>query len=115
VHGDRVQLQQLLLNLVVNAMDAMDGIPAAQRVITVGTEQRDDGTNLYVADRGPGVSPLAAANVFEPFWSTKDSGMGIGLALCRTIAQAHGGSLDVSAAPGGGALFRATFPTGAPA
>lgn len=115
VHGDRVQLQQLLLNLVVNAVDAMEGIPPAQRLLTVATEQRGNTVVLQVADRGPGVSPLAAASVFEPFWSTKDSGMGIGLALCRTIAQAHGGSLEVSAAPGGGALFRASFPAGVPA
>ncbi len=89
IAGDRVQLQQLLLNLVVNATDAMDELPDAARVLTVGTAVRDGAVSLCVADRGPGVPAEALGKVFEPFFSTKAGGMGMGLAICRSIAEAH--------------------------
>ncbi len=110
IAGDRVQLQQLLLNLVVNASDAMDELPDAARVLTVGTALRDGAVSLCVADRGPGVPAEALGKVFEPFWSTKAGGMGMGLAICRAIAEAHRGSVAVTNSSEGGAVFCVLLP-----
>lgn len=107
---DRVQLQQLLLNLLANAADAMDPLPPAERRLTVETALDAGMIRLCVADRGPGVDADAMTKLFEPFWSTKAAGMGIGLAVCRSIAAAHGGTLDVANAPDGGAVFCARLP-----
>jgi C4-dicarboxylate-specific signal transduction histidine kinase len=110
VSGDRVQLQQLLLNLIVNASDAMSDLPEHERVLTIATSRRADAVSLCVKDRGPGVAPTAMDKLFEPFWSTKPGGMGMGLAVCRSIAEAHRGSLTVMDAPGGGAEFCMLLP-----
>ena len=110
IAGDRVQLQQLLLNLIVNAADAMDGLTEAGRVLTISTALRAGAVSLCVADRGPGVAAEALGKLFEPFWSTKAGGMGMGLAICRSIAEAHRGSLTVTNAPEGGAVFCALLP-----
>ncbi len=110
IAGDRVQLQQLLLNLIVNATDAMDKLPDTGRVLTIHTALRDGAVSLCVADRGPGVPAEALGKVFEPFWSTKAAGMGMGLAVCRSIAEAHRGSLAVTNASEGGAVFCALLP-----
>lgn len=110
VAGDRVQLQQLVLNLIVNASDAMAELPEHERVLTIETGARTDAVSLCVKDRGPGVAPIAMNKLFEPFWSTKPGGMGMGLAVCRSIAEAHRGSLTVSDAPGGGAEFCTLLP-----
>ena len=110
IDGDRVQLQQLLLNLVVNAADAMASLPEAERQLRIETA-RDGGTIvLTVADRGPGVAPQAMNRLFEPFATTKPDGMGIGLAVCRAIVAAHGGSIEARNAPGGGAVFSVRLP-----
>ena len=111
IAGDRVQLQQLLLNLIVNAADAMDGLNEAGRVMTISTSLRVDVVSLCVADRGPGVATEALGKLFEPFWSTKAGGMGMGLAICRSIAEAHSGSVTVANAPEGGAVFCVLLPT----
>jgi signal transduction histidine kinase len=108
--GDRVQLQQMLLNLIVNAADAMDALPEAARVLTIATALDAGMVCLSVADRGPGIPAEAADKLFEPFWSTKAEGMGIGLAVCRSIVAAHHGTLEASNAPGGGAVFHARLP-----
>lgn len=110
IDGDRVQLQQLLLNLIVNAADAMDATPAGERELAIGTALVGASVEIRVADRGPGIAPAELEHVFDPFWSTKSGGMGIGLAVCRSIAQAHRGSLQSSNAEGGGALFRVQLP-----
>ena len=110
VSGDRVQLQQLVLNLIVNASDAMAELPEHERVLTIATGARADSVSLCVQDRGPGVGPIAMNKLFEPFWSTKPDGMGMGLAVCRSIAEAHRGSLTVQDAPGGGAEFCMLLP-----
>lgn len=110
VSGDRVQLQQLLLNLVVNACDAMADVPDDRRVVTIQTSPKAGMVQLCVADRGPGVSPDAMDKVFEPFWSARPGGMGMGLAVCRSIVEAHRGSLTLSNPPGGGAFFCAQLP-----
>jgi C4-dicarboxylate-specific signal transduction histidine kinase len=111
--GDRVQLQQLLLNLIVNAADAMEATPLAERELTISTEAQAGDVVLCVADRGPGIAEDALGKVFEPFWSTKTAGMGIGLAVCRSIALAHRGNLTVANAPAGGAVFCARLPAAA--
>ncbi len=110
IAGDRVQLQQLLINLFVNAADAMDDIHLLERTMTVGTELHGESVHLYVVDRGPGIAADAIDKVFEPFWSTKADGMGIGLAVCRSITLAHRGSLEATNAPAGGAEFRVVLP-----
>ena len=110
IDGDRVQLQQLLLNLIVNAADAMEAIPVSERQLTISTARSGLQIQLCVADRGPGIAAGEMENVFDPFWSTKAGGMGMGLAICRTIALAHGGSLASSNTPGGGAVFCVLLP-----
>jgi C4-dicarboxylate-specific signal transduction histidine kinase len=108
--GDRVQLQQMLLNLVTNAADAMASLPEADRRLTIETTAEAGMIRVCVADLGPGVTAEAKTKLFEPFWSTKTDGMGIGLAVCRSIATAHGGTLDVTNAPDGGAVFCVRLP-----
>lgn len=115
IDGDRVQLQQLLLNLIVNAADAMEATPVAERQVSISTALAGPQIQLCVADRGPGISAGEMDNVFDPFWSTKAGGMGIGLAICRTIASAHRGRLVSSNAPGGGAIFCVELPLRTPA
>jgi len=110
LEGDRVQLQQMLLNLIVNAADAMDTLPETERVMTISSALEAGLIRLCVADRGPGIPAEAMDKLFEPFWSTKAEGMGIGLAVCRSIVAAHHGSLDVSNAPDGGAVFFVRLP-----
>ena len=111
VDGDRVQLSQVLLNLVINAMDAVAELPSVQRNVTLGARTAPDGqVEFYVADSGPGIPPEFARKIFEPFFTTKPSGMGIGLAISRTIAEAHGGSLTMETQLHGGTTFRMTLP-----
>jgi C4-dicarboxylate-specific signal transduction histidine kinase len=105
ISGDRVQLQQLLLNLIVNACDASAELPEDRRVVTIDTASQGSMVQLCVTDRGPGVPPEALEKVFEPFWSTRPRGMGMGLAVCRSIAVAHHGSLTVRNTQEGGARF----------
>ena len=94
VDGDRVQLQQLLLNLIVNAADAMDATPQAERLLTLSTALADERVVVCVADRGPGIAEADLPKIFDPFWSRKDGGMGMGLAICRSIAEAHRGDTE---------------------
>jgi signal transduction histidine kinase len=110
LEGDRVQLQQMLLNLIVNAADAMNTLPETGRVMTISSTLEADTIRLCVADRGPGIPADAMDKLFEPFWSTKADGMGIGLAVCRSIVTAHHGTLDVVNAAEGGAVFCVSLP-----
>lgn len=108
--GDRVQLQQLVLNLVCNACDAMQD-QHADRVLSIVTSQAADGNlQVMVSDSGPGIGPERLDRVFEPFYTTKESGLGMGLVICRRIASAHGGTLSVQSRPGEGASFRFMLP-----
>ncbi|HVY07215.1 MAG TPA: ATP-binding protein [Burkholderiales bacterium] len=110
IRGDRVELQQVLLNLIVNAADAMDAIPPGERKLMIRTEGSADDERLYVADCGTGIAEGNLKNVFEPFWSTKPRGMGMGLAICSSIAAAHQGALTVSNNSDRGATFCLRLP-----
>lgn len=111
VRCDRVHVQQVLLNLVLNGMDAVDGVKQEDRRVTVSA--RHDGAHfieLAVSDAGPGIPVDSLAHVFEPFFTTKPNGMGMGLPISRTIVEAHGGRLWAENNHGGGATFRFTLP-----
>ena len=105
---DKVQIQQVLLNLIRNAVEAMAGAP--RRELVISTEPAEEGMVLLsVADSGPGVPAEFAARLFQPFATTKATGMGVGLSISRTIIEAHGGRIWAEANPGGGAIFRCTL------
>ncbi len=111
VAGDRVQVSQVLLNLLVNGMDAVSESPGRTRRVAIEARRANDRTvEIAVADSGPGISSDLLPKVFEPFVTTKAKGMGIGLAVSRTIVEAHGGQLSASNNPAGGATFRFTLP-----
>jgi C4-dicarboxylate-specific signal transduction histidine kinase len=110
VHGDRVQLQQVVLNLILNAVEAMSSVEMEERQLLITTEQSEaNGTLVAVHDTGPGIDPKHLELVFEAFYSTK-SGMGMGLSICRSIIAAHGGRLWAAAAQPRGAIFQFTLP-----
>ncbi|MFO1108053.1 MAG: ATP-binding protein [Bradyrhizobium sp.] len=109
--GDPVQLQQVLLNLVMNAMDAMISIPAAARRVTISTRVDSTGSiEVRVRDRGSGFKPMQGNKLFQPFYTTKDHGLGLGLTICSTIVQAHGGDISLTNDAAGGAVATIRFP-----
>jgi PAS domain S-box-containing protein len=111
VHGDRVQLQQVIFNLILNAVEAMSSVEADERELLISTDQSEaNGTLVAVHDSGPGIDPKHLELVFEAFYSTK-SGMGMGLSICRSIIAAHGGRLWAAATEPGGALFQFLLPS----
>jgi C4-dicarboxylate-specific signal transduction histidine kinase len=114
--GDSVQLQQVLLNLVMNAMDAMVSTPMAQRFILISTRRAQTGmVDVLVKDRGHGIRPKENGRLFEPFYTTKDHGLGLGLAICSTIIEAHQGKLTLVNDEGGGAIAFFSLPVQQPA
>jgi len=111
VEGDRVQLQQVVLNLVLNAVEAMGSVEGGDRALLVSTRQTEgDGVLVAVRDSGPGVDSGHLDRVFEPFYTTKASGVGMGLSICRSIIEAHGGRLWAEANEPRGAVFQFTLP-----
>jgi len=109
VEGDRIQLQQVMLNLVLNAIEAMSAVDDGPRELTISTSRIELGAVLVtVRDSGPGIAPEKIERLFEPFYTTKASGMGMGLSICRSIIQAHGGQLRASANVPCGAIFEFT-------
>jgi two-component system, LuxR family, sensor kinase FixL len=116
VVADRVQLQQVIFNLVRNAVEAMTGVAGGELTIA-SRPAADDATcvELLIADRGPGLAPDVAASLFEPFITTKEGGMGIGLPICRSIMRAHDGDIRAEKRPRGGTVFILTLPRATPA
>ncbi len=111
VTGDRVQLGQVILNLLMNAMDAVTAVPEAQRKVVVRTEGAQSRAHVAVEDAGPGLEPQALERLFQPFYTTKVSGMGMGLSIARSIVEAHGGKIWATNNRTRGATFHFTLPT----
>ena len=105
---DKVQIQQVLLNLMRNAIEAMEGMPRRELIVSARATEPDMVT-IDVSDTGSGIAPDVADQLFQPFVTTKRTGMGVGLSICRTIIEAHGGQIWVEPNPGGGAIFRFTL------
>ena len=110
VTGDRVQLQQVILNLVLNASDAMSGVDDRLRQLVIRTEREDDRARLTVQDVGVGIEPRGVDKLFEPFYTTKTGGMGIGLSVSRSIIESHHGRLWATLNDGPGAAFSFSIP-----
>ena len=109
--GDRVQLRQVILNLIINAIEAMGGSNEAPRDLLVSSEKAEPGGVLVaVRDSGPGLAPDNRERLFEAFYTTKASGMGMGLSICRSIIEAHGGRLWAEANEPRGAVFQFNVP-----
>ena len=111
IQGDRVQLQQVVLNLILNAVQAMGAVTDGTREVLITTSQTEPNeVCLGVQDTGPGLSAETLPRLFEPFYTTKPGGMGMGLAICRSIIEAHGGRLWATRCETQGALFQFTIP-----
>ncbi len=114
VHADRLLIEQVMLNLVNNAMDAMTGVPRERRALRVVTERASaDGVRITIADRGTGIAAEHVGRLFTPFFTTKTQGLGLGLAICRSVVELHGGRLWHEARRGGGTAFHFSLPAGA--
>jgi PAS domain S-box-containing protein len=110
VEVDRVQIEQVLLNLAINGMDAMAGVESSRELLIVSTAHDGKEILVRVEDCGAGVNPEIAVKIFDPFFSTKPNGVGMGLSISRSIIEAHAGRLWVAARPSGGAVLQFTIP-----
>ena len=113
VMGDRVHLQQVLLNLILNAVDASMAVPAERRRVLIYTRSMAGQVEVSVEDTGSGIAG-DPASIFEPFFTTKPDGMGMGLSIARSIVEAHGGTIRGETRPQGGARFTIELPRGTP-
>src|SRR5262245_41898680 len=114
VMADRVQLQQVIFNLITNAIEAMSSTPAGSRILRLRSEASDSGECVVaIEDSGPGIEPEALKHIFEPFFTSKSKGMGMGLSICQSIVEAHGGRLCVAGNTPSGALFHFVLPIAA--
>jgi two-component system, LuxR family, sensor kinase FixL len=108
VFVDRVQIQQVMVNLMRNAIEAMSD--SAEKKLHIGVTSIDDErVEISVSDTGSGIDQELGERIFDPFASTKGTGMGLGLSICRTILEAHGGTIRAEPNPGGGTIFRLTL------
>jgi signal transduction histidine kinase len=111
IEGDRVQLQQVILNLIVNAIEAVSGVGDGARDLLITTDKaQPDAVLVAVRDSGPGLAPQNRERLFEAFYTTKPNGLGMGLSICRSIIEAHGGRLWATANSPRGAIFHFTAP-----
>ncbi|MDP3168238.1 MAG: ATP-binding protein, partial [Hydrogenophaga sp.] len=110
VVADPVALDQIVHNLILNALQALEQVPTAQRRLTLTLRAVDGLGELAVADSGPGIAPEVLPRLFEPFFSTREGGLGLGLSLCETLASGMGGSLSATNSAQGGAVFRLRLP-----
>ena len=111
IQGDRVQLQQVIMNLIINAVEALSSVREGSRELVITTSKGEpDGVLVVVQDLGPGLTSAALERIFEAFYTTKPGGLGMGLSICRSIIEAHGGRLRATAAQPQGATFQFTLP-----
>ena len=110
VFVDHVQIQQVVLNLVRNAVEAMEGVERRELVVATRTVPDQEMAEVIVADSGPGIAPELADRLFQPFVTTKKTGMGLGLSICREIVEAHHGRLTTTPGSPRGTVFRMTLP-----
>jgi C4-dicarboxylate-specific signal transduction histidine kinase len=111
IQGDRVQLQQVILNLIINAVEAMSVASEGSRELLISTRiSESDGVLVLVRDSGPGLAPAGLERIFEAFYTTKPGGLGMGLSVCRSIIEAHGGRLWANPNVPQGAVFQFTVP-----
>ncbi len=111
IRGDRVQLQKVILNLIINAVEAMSGTKEGSRELLIRTGKAEsDGVLVAVSDSGPGLAPASFEHLFEAFYTTKPGGLGIGLSVCRAVIEAHRGRLWATANVPRGAVFQFTVP-----
>jgi len=113
IQGDRVQLQQVILNLIINAVEAMSAVSEGPRELLISTgKDASGGVLVAVRDSGPGLNPESFARLFDAFYTTKPGGMGMGLSICRSIVEAHGGRIWASRTAGPGTTLQCTLPVG---
>jgi signal transduction histidine kinase len=111
IQGDRVQMQQVILNLLINAIEAMSEISEGPRELLISTRDTEtDGVLVAVRDSGPGIAPESVDRLFESYYTTKPTGLGMGLSICRSIIEAHGGQMWAAANVPQGAVFQFTIP-----
>jgi signal transduction histidine kinase len=111
IDADPTQIQQMLINLLTNAFDSMDDAPSDRRKVQIATEHNGNGTVcVRVRDHGPGIPDSVRERLFEQFFTTKNDGLGMGLAIVRSIVEAHGGKVRVENVEGGGAGFYVHLP-----
>jgi signal transduction histidine kinase len=110
IQGDRIQLQQVVLNLLINAIEAMSGTNEGPRELLISTAKTDVGLLVTVRDSGPGLPPESSDRLFNAFYTTKSGGLGIGLSICRSIIEAHRGRLWATANTPRGAVFQFALP-----
>jgi len=111
VVGDRIEIQQVLVNLILNALDAVAGLPEERRTVVVSVEQHSDRADVTVRDRGRGIAPEHLPRLFEAFFTTKRGGMGLGLSIARTLVEVHGGRVWAENGQDEGAVFHVELPT----
>jgi signal transduction histidine kinase len=115
ITGERVPLQQVLLNLIMNAAEAMSAVTGRERLLTIQAAPNEQtSVRVTVEDTGCGIDQAHVDRIFDPFFTTKSHGMGLGLSICRSIIEAHGGRITASPTHGGGSVFKLSLPRDQP-